>query len=119
LILVALYDGTQGPPATARIVANLFDLPASSVHVIADHAGGGFGGKAVPWPGTVLAPLAAPAVGKPVKFAMTRQQMFSLTSDRAPTVQRIRIGANPDGRITALEHDALQCRCKRRDGSVG
>ena len=59
-------------------------------------------------PSTVLPALAARAVGKPVKPALTRHQMFSLVSHRTRTIQPIQIGAARDGRITGLDHDALQ-----------
>jgi xanthine dehydrogenase YagR molybdenum-binding subunit len=105
---LTLYDSTQGPSTVATIVAHLFDLPPESVHVVADHVGGGFGSKGFPTSSAVLAALAARAVGKPVKLALTRQQLFSLTSHRTATIQRIQIGAGRDGRITGLDHDALQ-----------
>jgi len=105
---LTLYDSTQGPSLVGRIVAHLFGLPAESVHVVAHHVGGGFGSKGFPYPSTVLPALAARAVGKPVKLALTRQQTFSLVSHRTRTIQRIQIGASRDGRITGLDHDALQ-----------
>ena len=105
---LTLYDSTQGPSVVARIIAHLFDLPVESVHVVADHVGGGFGSKAFPYPSTVLPALAARMVGKPVKLALSRQQTFSLMSHRTATIQRIQIGAGRDGRITGLDYDVLQ-----------
>jgi xanthine dehydrogenase YagR molybdenum-binding subunit len=46
--------------------------------------------------------------GRPVKLALTRQQMFSLVGYRTPTLQRLRLGADADGRITAIVHEALE-----------
>jgi xanthine dehydrogenase YagR molybdenum-binding subunit len=105
---LTLYDSTQGPSVVGRIIAHLFGLPAASVHVIADHVGGGFGSKTFPYPSSVLPALAAKAVGKPVKFSLSRQQMFALVSHRTRTIQRIRVGADRDGRLIAMDHDVLQ-----------
>ncbi|MET8010218.1 xanthine dehydrogenase family protein molybdopterin-binding subunit [Streptomyces sp. NPDC005271] len=106
--LLTLYNGDQGPWMTATSLAELFGLPEGNVRIVADHVGGGFGSKAIPRPPTVLAALAARAVGRPVKLAATRQQMFTMVSYRTPTVQRVRLGAERDGRLTAISHNALQ-----------
>ena len=62
----------------ARQLAKLFGLEPEQVRVIAEHVGGGFGSKGTPRPHVVLAALAAKLVGRPVKLAVTRQQMFAL-----------------------------------------
>ncbi|MFF5109037.1 xanthine dehydrogenase family protein molybdopterin-binding subunit [Streptosporangium sp. NPDC000509] len=105
---LTLYNADQAPWKSATTIARLFGLPESAVSVVADHIGGGFGSKAATRPPTVLAALAAHAVRRPVKVAMTRQQMFALVSYRTPTVQRVRLGAERDGRLTAVWHEALQ-----------
>jgi xanthine dehydrogenase YagR molybdenum-binding subunit len=93
---------------TAGIVAPLFGLETADVRVITDFVGGGFGSKLVPNPPTILAVLAAKVTRRPVKIALTRQQMFTLIPHRTPTIQRVRLGATLDGRLTAIDHDALQ-----------
>jgi xanthine dehydrogenase YagR molybdenum-binding subunit len=104
---LTLYDSTQGPYRVASRLAGLFDLPIEAVHVIAEYVGGGFGSKLMPRSASVLAAMAARAVDRPVKVALTRQQTFSLTGHRTPTVQRVRLGADADGRLTAVWHDAV------------
>src|SRR5260370_25443595 len=52
--------------------------------------------------------MAARAVGRPVKLALTRQQMFAVVGYRTPTIQRIRLGADRDGRLTAIAHDVIE-----------
>ena len=53
--------------------------------------------------------LAAQTVaGRPVKLALTRQQMFSLAGYRTPTIQRIRLGADREGRLTAIVHEVVE-----------
>jgi xanthine dehydrogenase YagR molybdenum-binding subunit len=103
---ITLYDSTQGVHVARQTLAPLFGLEEEQFHVIAPHVGGGFGSKGAPHAHNVLVLLAAQrAGGRPVKLALTRQQMFSLVGYRTPTIQRIRLGATNDGRITALSHD--------------
>ncbi|MDR0359206.1 MAG: xanthine dehydrogenase family protein molybdopterin-binding subunit, partial [bacterium] len=83
-------------------------LDASRVRVITHHVGGGFGQKGTPRPNAVLAALLAQASGRPVKLAVTRQQMFAFVGYRTPTIQRLRLGATGDGRLTAVGHDAVE-----------
>jgi xanthine dehydrogenase YagR molybdenum-binding subunit len=52
-----------------------------------------------------LPALAARILQKPVKVAMTRPQLFHTTTRRSDTVQRLRLGATPDGNITAIGHE--------------
>jgi xanthine dehydrogenase YagR molybdenum-binding subunit len=104
---LTLYDSTQGPYRAASRFAGLFDLPSEAVHVVAEYVGGGFGSKLMPRSASVLAAMAARAVDRPVKVALTRQQTFSLTGHRTPTVQRVRLGADADGRLEAVWHDAV------------
>ncbi|CKH02317.1 aldehyde oxidase and xanthine dehydrogenase molybdopterin binding protein [Mycolicibacterium smegmatis] len=106
---VVLYDSTQGVHAVRKALAPIFGLEPEQIRVIAPHVGGGFGSKGAPHAHNVLAILAAQrSDGRPVKLALTRQQMFSLVGYRTPTIQRIRLGADHDGRITALVHDVVE-----------
>jgi xanthine dehydrogenase YagR molybdenum-binding subunit len=89
-------------------VAKVFGLEPEDVRVICPHVGGGFGSKGMPHSHVVVAALAARAVERPVKLAVTRQQMFALTGYRTPTIQRVRLGAEADGTLTAIVHDAFE-----------
>jgi xanthine dehydrogenase YagR molybdenum-binding subunit len=102
---VTLYDSTQGAPSTRNAVAKVLGLEPGQVRVISPHVGGGFGSKGTPRPHVVLAAMAAKVTGRPVKLAVTRQQMFALTGYRTPTIQRLRLGADADGRLQAIAHD--------------
>src|SRR5581483_10165184 len=95
---LTLYDSTQGPYAHARTIAETFGVPPEQVRVISLHVGGGFGSKGTPRPHAVVAALAARHVRRPVKVAVTRQQMFTLTGYRTPTIQRLRLGCDTHGR---------------------
>ncbi|MER5424979.1 xanthine dehydrogenase family protein molybdopterin-binding subunit [Streptosporangium roseum] len=105
---LTLHDSTQGASAVRDTVAALFGMPPANVRVISPHVGGGFGSKGTPHPHLVLAALAAKQVGRPVKLAVTRQQMFAVTGYRTPTIQRVRLGADAGGRLTAIVHEAFE-----------
>ena len=46
--------------------------------------------------------------GRPVRLAVTRQQMFALTGYRTATVSRFRLGARPDGTLVAIDHRVVE-----------
>jgi xanthine dehydrogenase YagR molybdenum-binding subunit len=104
---LTVHDATQGIDLVRRDLAQRFAVPVANVTVIAPYVGGGFGGKGKVWPSTVLAPLAARAVGKPVRLVLTREGVYRSVGGRAPTVQRVAIGAERDGEITALVHTGV------------
>ena len=104
---LTLYDSTQGPSRAAGQIAAVFGLAPGGVRVIAEHVGGGFGAKGMPRPNVILAAMAARVTGRPVKCAVTRQQMFSVTGHRAPSIQRVRLGADPGGGLVAVGHDVF------------
>ena len=104
---LTVYDSTQGPSRAAGQVAAVFGLEAGQVRVIAEHVGGGFGAKGMPRANVILAAMAARMTGRPVKCAVTRAQMFAVTGHRAPSIQRVRLGAGPDGRLAAVGHDVI------------
>jgi xanthine dehydrogenase YagR molybdenum-binding subunit len=104
---LTLWDSTMGVRATQLTVAQLLGLPLAKIRVITHFVGGGFGMKAMVWPHVTLAALAAREVGRPVRLAMTRSQMFTSSGHREEQEQRISIGARRDGRLTAIRHEKL------------
>lgn len=99
-----IVDANQGSTWIAENIAKLFSLDADSVRVRAEHVGGGFGSKGHVNVHQVAAAMAATMVRRPVRVVLTRRQMFPLAGYRSPTIQRIRLGADADGRLRALEH---------------
>ncbi|WP_113717642.1 xanthine dehydrogenase family protein molybdopterin-binding subunit [Arthrobacter dokdonensis] len=113
---LTLYDSTQGVHSVRQTMAPLFGLDPEDVRVVAPHVGGGFGSKGLPHAHVVLAALAAQCSnGRPVKFALTRQQMFSLAGYRTPTVQHVRLGADADGRLTAISQEVVEQTSKIKE----
>ncbi len=87
-------------------MATTLGIAKEKVRIVSPYIGGGFGGKLFTRADSVLAALGAKAAGRPVKVALTRPMMFNNTTHRPATLQRIRIGATPDGRITAIGHES-------------
>lgn len=100
---LTLYDATQGVGNTSAIAAYFLGLTPESVRVVAPFVGGGFGSKGL-WLHTLLVAIAAKTVNRPVKLALTRQMMQTNTGHRAATIQRVAIGADNTGKLSALRH---------------
>jgi len=86
-------------------MAKTLGIPKANVRLISPYIGGGFGGKLFVRAEALLAALGARAAKTPVKVALPRPFMFNNTTHRPATIQRVRIGANKDGKITAFGHE--------------
>ncbi len=110
--IVATWDGdtlsidtpSQGLAMAQARLAGLFGMPPNKIHIRSPFLGGGFGSKGFISGPQVLGIMAARAVGKPVKLVLRREQMFGPVGHRAPTRQTLRLGADNDGKLTALDH---------------
>jgi xanthine dehydrogenase YagR molybdenum-binding subunit len=111
--VVAWWDGdrltirepSQWIDAMARTYAGWFGLPFDNVRLISHFVGGGFGSKVTAMTHGAVAALAARELGRPVKVAVTRAQNFTAHGGRAATRQTLRLGADADGRLTAIVQD--------------
>ncbi|MDB5450270.1 MAG: xanthine dehydrogenase family protein molybdopterin-binding subunit [Phenylobacterium sp.] len=87
-------------------VAATLNMPKQNVRMISRFIGGGFGAKLDVWPDCILAALASHKLGgRPVKVVLPRPQLFGMTGHRPQTIQRLQLGADRDGRLTAIAHD--------------
>ena len=103
---LTLWTSNQMIAWTKGDVAKTLGLPEENVHLLSPFIGGGFGGKLFLRADAVLAALGARAAGRPVKVALQRPLMFNNTTHRPATIQRIRIGTDRDGKITAIGHES-------------
>jgi xanthine dehydrogenase YagR molybdenum-binding subunit len=87
-------------------LATTLGMDKEKIHLMSPFIGGGFGGKLFLRVDAVLASLGAKAAGRPVKVALPRPLMSNNTTHRPATIQRIRIGAERDGKITAIAHES-------------
>jgi xanthine dehydrogenase YagR molybdenum-binding subunit len=102
---LTIYCAAQLVESAHHSIASTLQVPPENVEVISEYIGGGFGGKLSIYADAILAALAARQLKRPVKVTLTRQQMFSVTTHRAATIQRVRLAAAQDGRLTAIGHD--------------
>jgi xanthine dehydrogenase YagR molybdenum-binding subunit len=112
--IVAAWDGdklsidtpTQGLALAQGRIAGLFGISQEMIHIRSPFLGGGFGSKGLVTGPQILGILAARLVGRPVKLVLSREQMYGPVGHRAPTRQTLRIGADGDGMLTAIDHHA-------------
>ncbi|KAA0579106.1 xanthine dehydrogenase family protein molybdopterin-binding subunit [Azospirillum sp. B21] len=103
---LTVWTSNQMIDWAATDLAETLKMPKEKVRVISPFVGGGFGGKLFLRADTLLAALGARAAGRPVKVALPRPMMANNTTHRPATIQRVRIGATADGRITAIAHES-------------
>lgn len=96
----------QSVHAVQVVVAQALGLKAHDIHVIQTPIGGSFGGKAEPVLEPIVAELAR-RLGRPVRLALSRAQVFSSTRMRSASVTRIRSALSADGRLLGRETDTL------------
>jgi len=110
--IVVAWDGerlsidtpTQGLAMAQGRIAGLFGIPPENIHIRSPFLGGGFGSKGLLSGPQVLGIMAARLVGRPVKLALRREQMYGPVGHRAPTRQTLRLGADSAGALTAIDH---------------
>ncbi|HUD94675.1 aldehyde oxidoreductase molybdenum-binding subunit PaoC [Sphingobium sp.] len=90
-----------------RDLGQILGIPKENIRISSPYIGGGFGGKATAMSDVVLASLGARAAGRPVKVALARTLMVNNTVHRPATIQRVRIGADQEGKILAIGHETV------------
>ncbi|MEO8131103.1 MAG: xanthine dehydrogenase family protein molybdopterin-binding subunit [Bryobacteraceae bacterium] len=104
---LTVYDATQWVVGTRNVVADTLGIPRADVHIISSFVGGGFGCKGFVWPHSILAAIAAKQIGRPVKVALSREQMFTSVGHRGATDQKVGLGADASGVLLAIQHENL------------
>ncbi|MFJ4835425.1 xanthine dehydrogenase family protein molybdopterin-binding subunit [Streptomyces sp. NPDC088747] len=102
---LVVQDSSQGATTVRTVLAALFEVAEDRVTVMSEHVGGGFGSKGTPRPQVVLAAMAARRTGRPVTVVLPRRFLPGVVGHRAPTLQRIRLGATESGHLTSLRHE--------------
>ena len=99
---VTVWTSTQGAFTARDMLASVLDLPISRIKVVPMEIGGGFGGK-IPIYLEPLAVLLSRKTGHPVKFVMSRSEVFESTGPTSGTHMKVKMGATKSGKITAAE----------------
>jgi xanthine dehydrogenase YagR molybdenum-binding subunit len=110
--IIAAWDGdrltvdtpSQGMAMAQGRIAGLFGIPPENILIRSPFLGGGFGCKGMIAGPQVLGIMAARLVGRPVKLVLRREQMFGPVGHRAATRQTLRLGADADGALGAIDH---------------
>jgi xanthine dehydrogenase YagR molybdenum-binding subunit len=102
-----LHTANQMLNQGQQVIATTLQIPVENIRLISPFIGGGFGGKLWVNADAILAAIAARQLQRPVKIALTRQQIFHVTTHRSDTIQRLRLGTDRQGRILAIGHDVF------------
>jgi xanthine dehydrogenase YagR molybdenum-binding subunit len=112
--IVVAWDGdtlsidtpSQGLAMAQGRIAGLFGISPDKIHIRSPFLGGGFGSKGLIAGPQILGIMAARLVGRPVKLVLRREQMYGPVGHRSASRQRLRIGIDGDGLLTAIDHHA-------------
>ncbi|WP_028967945.1 xanthine dehydrogenase family protein molybdopterin-binding subunit [Sphingomonas phyllosphaerae] len=103
---LTLWSAQQIVGWAVRDLSGKIGVPPEKIRIVASYIGGGFGGKGSVNSDAVLAALGARKANRAVKVALTRPLMPNNTTHRPATIQRVRLGAGRDGRLTAIAHES-------------
>lgn len=102
---VTLYNSSQIVNGAQSAAANTLNIKPEQVRIVTPYIGGGFGSKGGQWANLVLTAVAAKHVNRPVKLALTRQQMVNSVGMRQRNLQKVSLAATKEGKLTALLHE--------------
>lgn len=100
---ITMWTATQIPHVLRVMLAMTLGIPESKLRIIAPDVGGGFGGKLAVTPEEVITLLVAQRLGKPAKYTESRSESLQGAHHGRDQVQKIRIGATRDGKVTGLD----------------
>ena len=99
---LTLWSSTQTPHYVHRLLGKILDMPQAHIRVIAAPVGGGFGGKLDPFAHEIAACKLSQVTGRPVKIALTREEVFYVHRGRHPVLMWVKTGFRKDGAITGM-----------------
>jgi 4-hydroxybenzoyl-CoA reductase subunit alpha len=105
--LLTIASSTQTPHYLHRAAAKVLGIPPGRIRILAPPQGGGFGGKTDPFNHEIVAAKAALVTGRPVKIALTREEVFYCHRGRHPVLMRMRTGVAKDGSIAGHSLETL------------
>ena len=104
---LTVHGSYQMLPSNVIQLAKALGVSEKKVRIVARYVGGGFGSKLGIAPEAIAAAVAAKQLDRPVKVVMARQTVFEATVRRSNTAQHMRLGADADGRLTAIGHETI------------
>lgn len=103
---LAVVSSTQIPFHVRRILSRALQIPKSNIKVVKPRIGGGFGGKQTASV-EVFPAIVTLKTGKPAKIIYDRKESFSCTTSRHAMRIKVRLGADLEGNIKAIDMEAL------------
>jgi carbon-monoxide dehydrogenase large subunit len=101
---MTVWSSTQTSTGVRGCVAAKLGLDLGQVDVVTPDVGGGFGVKINhPWPEELLVPMAARALGRPVKFTEDRREHFVSSAHERGQLHHVEVGFDDEGRILGLD----------------
>ncbi len=104
---LTVWSKTQWVGNERDEISRRFGVSPDKVRVVSPFVGGAFGSALRTWPHVTLAVMAARRVGRPVRLELTRRQLFTQVGFRGASHQRVALGAEADGRLTALTQELV------------
>lgn len=104
---LTIFDKTQGVGGVQKHLATAFGIRPDQVRVVSPFVGGAFGSSLKPNYYPSLTAMAARIVRRPVKVVYTRSQMYTGHGYRPHTLQNVRLGADRDGKLSVMIHEAF------------
>jgi 4-hydroxybenzoyl-CoA reductase subunit alpha len=99
---LTLWSSTQTPHYVHRLLGKILEMPPAHIRVVAAPVGGGFGGKLDPFAHEIAACKLSQLTGRPVKIALTREEVFYVHRGRHPVLMWVKTGFRRDGGITGM-----------------
>lgn len=101
-----IMSSTQIPFHVRRHLSRILGIPKSRIKVLKPKLGGGFGGKQTASV-EMFPAIVTHLTKKPSKIVYTRKETFSCTTSRHAMRLKVRIGADKEGNINAIDIHGL------------
>jgi xanthine dehydrogenase YagR molybdenum-binding subunit len=105
---LTIFEPSQSMWGLKAAVAQQLGIDPAMVRTVSRYVGGAFGSKGGPTSRTAWIAIAAKRLGRPVKLVPTRDQGFTIATYRAETRQRLALGAERNGKLTAFIHEGWE-----------
>ena len=100
---ITIWCSTQGSFGVREQTAEILEIPVSKIRVVPMEIGGGFGGKVGVYLEPVVVLLSRKSGYRPVKMTMTRSDVLAATGPTSGSYIKVKMGASPEGKITAVQ----------------
>ena len=101
---IMVWVPTQEPHRLRKDLSTALGVPMRRLRIVCPpYIGGGFGGKAGLKVETLCIALALRAKGQPIKIVLNREEIFTSSTVRHPSIVQLKTGIKKDGRLWTRE----------------